>query len=260
MKKFCTILMFIFMSCKYFGDAERGLTPIAKILSLFGADRSALTVTSVLPKDKSTGNYMNTNVFIVFNKSISGFTTESFTLSADDGVTFHPGKITISDKVLGFFPTQNFLANGTYKGKLKASNGLGNDFTFTIGMGTVIDTTPPSIASTNPTTGDTNMPINITVSATFSETIDPSTINTNSFTLSNGVQGTVTISDQTISFKANSYLPSNLTLAATIKAGAKDLAGNTMTSPYSWIFTTGSTVASDCKFDISFFDSCLFNN
>jgi len=102
------------------------------------------------------------------------------------------------------------------------------------------------------------MPINITISATLSETVDPNTVNSSTMIVSGGVSGTVVLSDQTISFKPNTNLPVNTTLAVTIKSGIKDLAGNTMSSQYSWTFTTGSTVATNCVFDTSTFDSCLY--
>lgn len=260
MKTFLALSILISFNCGYFQKAERGVSPFAKFLSLLNIDRTPTTVTSVLPKDKSTGNYLNTNIFVVMNKSVSGFTTSNFTLSADGGVTNHPGQVTISNNVVGFTPSQNFSANSNYKGTLKAASGLSSDFTFTIGMGTTTDTSPPSIASTNPTTGDSNIPINVSISATFNEAIDPSSISANSFTISNGVTGTVAVADQTVSFKPNSNLPANTTLTATIKSGVKDLAGNTMSSTYSWTFTTGSIVASNCTHDVSFYDSCLFNN
>lgn len=260
MKTFLALSIFILFNCGYFEKADRGVSPFAKFLSLLNIDRTPTTVTSVLPKDKSTGNYLNTNVFVVLNKSVTGFTTSNFTLSADGGVTNHPGQVTISNNVVGFFPSQNFTANSIYKGTMKAASGLSSDFTFTIGMGTTTDTAPPSVSSTNPSTGDTNMPINITITATFNEVIDPSTITASNFTISNGVTGTVSVTDQTITFKPNSNLPANTTLTATIKSGVKDLAGNTMSATYSWTFTTGSTVANNCTHDVSFYDSCLFNN
>jgi|JI10StandDraft_1071094.scaffolds.fasta_scaffold01235_12 hypothetical protein len=244
--------------CNYFTPPDRGTSPYLKsLLSIIGLDRTATTVVSVLPKDKSTGNYLNTNVFIVFNKSISGFNTSNFTISSDGGTTPHPGRVEISDKVLIFYPTSNFVANATYTVTVKAASGLSSDAKYTFNTGTVADNTPPSIASTNPAAGDTNMPINITVSATLSELIDPSTVNSSSLAVS-GVSGTVSITDQTLAFKSSSNLPANTTFTVTIKSGLKDLAGNTMAAPYSWTFTTGSSVASSCVYDISIFDTCLY--
>ncbi|HMZ66506.1 MAG TPA: Ig-like domain-containing protein, partial [Leptospiraceae bacterium] len=189
---------------------------------------------------------------------VSGFNTTNFTVSSDGGTTNHPGTVSISDKVVTFTPSINFNSNATYKVTLKAGSSLSTDYSFTFSTGNLSDTTPPSISSTNPLTGDTNMPINITISATLSETVDPNTVNSSTMIVSGGVSGTVVLSDQTISFKPNTNLPVNTTLAVTIKSGIKDLAGNTMSSQYSWTFTTGSTVATNCVFDTSTFDSCLY--
>ncbi len=252
------ILVVSLSNCNFFKSPDRGNSPFLKLfLSIVSLDRTPTTIVSVLPKDKSTGNYLNTNVFIVFNKSISGFNSSNFTVSSDGGTTAHPGRVEISDKVLVFYPSQNFVANATYTITVKAASGLSADAKYTIGMGTVADNTPPSISSTNPASGDTNMPINLTISATFNELIDPSTISSSMFTVLN-VSGTVTLTDQTAAFKSSSNLPVNTTLTVTMKAGVKDLAGNTMSSPYSWTFTTGSSVASSCVYDSSIFDTCLY--
>jgi hypothetical protein len=247
-----------FGQCNFFAKPDRGTSPFLKsFLSIVSLDRTPTTIVSVLPKDKSTGNYLNTNVFIVFNKSISGFNSSNFTVSSDGGTTAHSGRVEISDKVLIFYPTSNFVANATYTVTVKAASGLSEDATYTFSTGTVADNAPPAIASTNPAAGDTNMPINITISATLNELIDPSTVNSSSITVS-GVSGTVSITDQTLAFKSGSNLPVNTTLTVTIKSGLKDLAGNTMSAPYSFTFTTGSSVASNCVYDTSTFDTCLY--
>ncbi len=252
------ILLFSLSNCNFFTNPDRGVSSFFKsLLSIASLDRTPTTIVSVLPKDKSTGNYLNTNVFIVFNKSISGFNTSNFTVSSDGGTTAHPGRVEISDKVLVFYPSQNFTANATYTITIQAAGGLAAETKYTFSTGTVADNTSPAIASTNPAAGDTNMPINITISATLTELIDPSTVNSSSITVS-GVSGTVSITDQTLAFKSGSNLPVNTTLTVTIKSGLKDLAGNTMSAPYSWTFTTGSSVASTCVYDLSIFDTCLY--
>lgn len=252
MKKNIILITLIAVHCNYFSNAERGTSPWAKL----AADRSPNSVASVYPKDKSSGNYLNTNVLIVFSKTVSGFDSSSFTVSSDGGRTNQSGKITLSDKVLVFDSDSNYTANTTYTVTAKAAGVISADYVFTFTTGTVVDTAPPFIASTNPATGDTNMPINITVSSTFNEAVDPSTMNSNMFTVS-GVTGTVTLTDQTAVFKSGSNFPVNTTLTVTIKSGVKDMAGNTMTAPYSWTFTTGSSVAGSCRYDLSIYDTCL---
>src|SRR5438034_378997 len=72
--------------------------------------------------------------------------------------------------------------------------------------------------------------------------MDPSTINTNTFTLMQGttpVAGTVTYTNGTATFTAADNLAPLTTYTVTISTGAKDLAGNALTSDMSWSFTTG---------------------
>ena len=252
MKKNIILFTIFAVHCNYFSSAERGTSPWAKMFQ----DRTLNSVVSVYPKDKSSGSYLNTNIFIVFSKAVSGFDSSNFTVSSDGGKTNQSGKITLSDKVLVFDADSNYIANTAYTVTAKASGGLSADYVFTFTAGNAVDTVPPYVASTNPPTGDTNMPINIAVSATFNEAVDPSTVNSNVFTVS-GVTGTVTITDQTAAFKSSSNLPINTTLTATVKTGVKDMAGNTMTAPYSWTFTTGSSVAGSCRYDLSIYDTCL---
>jgi hypothetical protein len=253
------ILIFSLSNCNFFTNPDRGASSFFKsLLSIASLDRTPTTIVSVLPKDKSTGNYLNTNVFIVFNKSVSGFNSSTFTVSSDGGTTAHLGRVEISDKVLVFYPTQNFTANATYTITIKAAGGLAAETKYTFSTGTVADNTAPFISSTNPTAGDTNIPINSTISATFNEILDPSTVNSTTLTISNSIAGTLTLTDQTLAFNPTGNLPINTTLTVTIKAGIKDLAGNTMSAPYSWTFTTGSSVASTCIYDVSIFDTCLY--
>lgn len=57
------------------------------------------------------------------------------------------------------------------------------------GIMTAPDTTPPTVISTNPSNGSTTIPTNTSVSVTFSETMDPSTITTSTFTVAPNAGG-----------------------------------------------------------------------
>ena len=106
---------------------------------------------------------------------------------------------------------------------------------------TVIFTVPLTVVAPGvPTTG---VAINSKISATFSKTMNPATINITTFTLKQGttsVSGTVAYSGVTAVFTPSSNLAANTTYTATITTGAKDLAGNAMTANYTWKFTTGA--------------------
>ncbi len=105
------------------------------------------------------------------------------------------------------------------------------------GGGTPADTTPPAVTSTSPANGATGVAVNATISATFSEVMDASTITTATFTVS-GVAGTVAYSETTATFTPSGNLANNTTYTATITTGAKDAAGNPLANNYTWSFTT----------------------
>ena len=107
----------------------------------------------------------------------------------------------------------------------------------------VEDTTPPSVLSTDPQDGDTEVAFDAAVQATFSEAMDPQTIDGTSFTVMLGatpVPGTVSYVDETVTFTPASDYPQNATLTATVTTAATDLAGNPLSDDFVWSFQTGS--------------------
>jgi hypothetical protein len=103
----------------------------------------------------------------------------------------------------------------------------------------------PVVASTSPASGATNIPLGTAMSVTFSEPMDPATVNTATFTLHQGatpIPGTVSYdaASQTATFTPASYLAPSTTYTATITTGAKDSAGNPMASDMTWSFTTAA--------------------
>jgi Bacterial Ig-like domain len=113
---------------------------------------------------------------------------------------------------------------------------------------TTVDVTPPRIVIIAPVNGATNVSTFATVTATFNEAMDPTTINTTTFSLkvtSSGanIPGTVTYTAATrAEFTPTNPFPSSTSITATITAGAKDISGNalllTAGSPGIWSFTT----------------------
>ncbi len=78
------------------------------------------------------------------------------------------------------------------------------------------------------------------ITATFSEALDPSTVNTSTFKVV-GLTGSVFYDEQTKTavFMPLSPLVSSKSYTAQLTAGIKDKMGNAM-SPYSWQFASGS--------------------
>ena len=124
-----------------------------------------------------------------------------------------------------------------------ATDAAGNTGTATITV--TLDTTPPAVTSTTPVDNDTEVTVNTTITATFSEEIDASTITTTTFSLnsetSGAISGSVTNNGNTATFTPLDNLSHNTTYTVTINSGndgVKDLAGNALTEDYTWSFKT----------------------
>ena len=114
------------------------------------------------------------------------------------------------------------------------------------GGGGTQDTTAPAVSSTNPSSGETDVSLTATVSVTFSEDVSSSTLTTSSFTVttdSTSVVGTVSYSSstRTATFTPSNSLSYSTQYTATVTTDVQDLAGNPMSSDYSWTFTTESS-------------------
>jgi len=106
--------------------------------------------------------------------------------------------------------------------------------------------TAPIVMSNLPADGATDVARNGTISATFSEAMDPSTLTT-SFTLASGdpavaVEGTVITTDLMAVFWPSVHLDSNTDYVATISTGAMSSAAVPLAADYSWSFTTGDSL------------------
>ena len=103
------------------------------------------------------------------------------------------------------------------------------------------DITPPEIMSVSPIRNASNVPTDSVIIFTFTEDMDPSTINSETFTISTAgvnINGTVTYNGRTAIFKPAYPLSYFSVYAATIKKSVHDKAGNEMTSDYVNTFTT----------------------
>ncbi|MGM0431436.1 MAG: ice-binding family protein [Spirochaetota bacterium] len=108
------------------------------------------------------------------------------------------------------------------------------------------DTTAPTVTSTSPEDKATGVTTDAIITATFSEEMDNTTIDTDSFTLYAGtsqISGTVTYNtdDLTASFTPGANLATGTTYTATITTAVTDTAGNAMEEKKIWTFTTATS-------------------
>lgn len=110
------------------------------------------------------------------------------------------------------------------------------------------DTTAPVVSGTSPAEGATGVAVTADVTATFSEAMDASTVESGTFTLVSGsttVTATVTLNGagNIATLSPDSDLSAGTTYMARIEggsAGVKDAAGNALASDKTWTFTTAS--------------------
>jgi N-acetylneuraminic acid mutarotase len=104
------------------------------------------------------------------------------------------------------------------------------------------DTTPPSVVSTSPTTGATGVSPTAAITVSFSEPMDPTTVNGATFQLTDEggrlVAGTVTCGGSTATFTPLSSLTWSTGYTAVVTTGARDGAGNALATLAAWSFKT----------------------
>ena len=103
----------------------------------------------------------------------------------------------------------------------------------------------PTVTSTTPLDGATSVALIANVAVSFSEAMDPATINGNTFTVSSGavaVAGTVTYADTTAVFSPTAPFTSGEKLTATVTTGAQSAGHVALASSHVWTFTTASMV------------------
>ena len=104
------------------------------------------------------------------------------------------------------------------------------------------DTIVPSVIHTYPSSDSSFIPAQSSITVFFSENMSSSSLNTTTFTLvdssSNQIIGSVSVTDEKSVFNPTTDLSHDVSYTATINTGAKDTAGNSLTTNYTWDFKT----------------------
>ena len=223
-------------------------------------DTTRPTVVATNPVNTATGVPFNQAISAIFSKAMNPATisTTSFTLKLPGGAAVN-GLVSysaISDTAT-FTPMANLAPSTVYTATITttaadlAGNTLLSNFVWTFTTGAAPNLVHPTVTLTNPVANDSNDPLTQTVSATFSEAMDPLTINTATFTLTGPgnqlIPATVTYNSLTFIATLTPTLPltASTTYTAQVTSGAADLAENGLIAgsvPNPWIFTTGAAV------------------
>ncbi len=229
------------------GEATITATAEGKI----GSATLTVVAGSIQPPSAPTGiakTVGDGQVTLTWNANPAGERVTSYTLymTSERGVT-KTSYLSLPDGMKHEGVTSPFthtsLTNGkTYFFVVTATNARGEGAESIEIAATPVDLIAPTVVSTNPANNDTSA-TTTTVTATFSEAMDPATINTSTFTLKAGtreVAGAVSGSGNTATFRTSLSPATHHT--ATITTGAKDRAGNPIAANHSWGFITSASL------------------
>jgi hypothetical protein len=171
-----------------------------------GTETTGPVVQLVSPPSGATSVPINAPVDVLFNEPISGASTGGVTLKQGSTVVPTTTSLYDGDQGIQLLPLVPLAASTTYTinvtGVLDITGNTQSAFSavsFTTGTGT--DLTRPTIASTNPTNSETNVPDNTTCQVVFSEPMDVAVFDpNNSLTLRDASNNVV---PATITFSAN---------------------------------------------------------
>ncbi len=221
-------------------------------------------VISTDPASAAINVPLNQRIAATFNTPMNPATlsaTGTFTVAVAGGGAAVTGTVSYAGSTAVFTPTTNLIASTTYTATITtAAKDLTGDpmaanFSWNFATGLAANLVAPTITLTVPASAAVAVPINQTISATFSTAMDPTTITNATFTVAVAgtggapVNGTVSYdpASQIATFAPSANLAANTQYTATISNLVMDLTGNPLSTttgaaPDPWSFTTSAVV------------------
>jgi Big-like domain-containing protein/VCBS repeat protein/uncharacterized protein DUF3108/FG-GAP repeat protein len=205
------------------------------------SDTTPPAITSVQPSPG--GVLVTAQIQAVFSEEIDPLSLNATSFAVRNAANQQvAGTISYANKTAAFTPPAP-LAAGIYSATMTtgiqdvAGNPLQADYSWSF----TVDRNAPTVVSTSPASNATNIPPSASISVTFSEEIDPASLNAYSFTVTGGgysVPGNVTYSNKTATFVPSSALSKGTLHTVTLTTVVRDVAGNHLAGNYTWSFTT----------------------
>ncbi|MGO4904022.1 Ig-like domain-containing protein [Flavobacterium sp. W20_MBD1_R3] len=203
-------------------------------------------VTATDPANNATNVALNKTITATFSVPMDPLTLTNSTFTVKQGTNTVAGSITTSGLTVSFAPTNALTTNTVYTvtvttgAKSLQGTPLASNYVWSF------TTVPaPTVTSTDPINNQTAVNLNKTLIANFSLAMDPSTLNTTTFTLKQGttvIPGVVAYTGgTTASFNPVNALSPGLVYTATITTGAKSAMGVPLANNYVWNFTTANS-------------------
>ncbi len=243
-----------------------GITLASNFVWTFTTSSEACAPPTVISVTPANGVCPSTAVTATFSEAMlaSTINTTTFTLTGPGGAAV-AGAVTYAASTATFTPTNPLALSTLYTATITTGaenlngNALASNFVWTFTTGSTA--CAPTVISVAPPDGSSGICPNTLIVATFSESMNPSTINTTTFTLTGPglapVAGAVTyvVASDVATFTPTNPLALGTTYTATITTGAQDLAGNALASDHVWTFTTSATA---CQATVPLGTACSF--
>jgi hypothetical protein len=214
-------------------------------------DTTPPTVVSTTPANATTNVDATSAVTATFSKAmIPSSLTTAFQLTG--GMASVSGTVTYNGTTATFTPAAPLAFNTTYSATIDtgakdlAGNAMVAAYTWSFST-QAPDLIPPTVVSTDPPSGATDVEPTADVTVTFSERMAAATLTESNFTVQSAagpIAGVVTSSPAgaptTATFSPNGTYPLNAMCTATVSGAVTDAAGNELDggTPYSWQFKT----------------------
>ncbi len=232
------------------------------------------TVTSTTPADGATGVPVNSPITATFSANMNGGTITTPPWGDGTAGSFKivpavttPVAVPLTGAISSYDSANlratlshtGLLAYGTnYTATLTttimdaAGNALPAVYTWQFTTAQLPDTTPPSVAKTVPAADATSIDLASTITVTFNEAIDKTTINESkqsgfilkNITDGNNIPWSVTLSSMGAVFTPTVPLIASKFYEATVTTAVKDLSGNAMIFSKVWSFKTSEAIYS----------------
>ena len=234
------------------GNTLAGYTSVFTTAAM--ADVTSPVVNSVTPAGGAADLPVNTTVIVVFSEPVDASSVTASTFMLKRGTVKVEGTITNTSSLTAVFtPSSQLAYSTTYTVELTSGiKDLSGNFltscTSTFTTAALVDVIVPAVISINPADGAVNPPVTSTITAKFSEPIDPQTVNEDTFMLMNGsvrIYGSVVYdSSLYIAVFTPDNALDNAVYTVVLSAGIKDVHGNNLAEDFSSTFTVLLNVAS----------------
>jgi O-glycosyl hydrolase len=213
-----------------------------------GTTNTPPTVTATTPVSAATGVAVTSTVTATFSEAMNGstITSSTFTLTAQSGASVS-GAVTYAGQVATFTPNASLSYGTTYTATITtgaqsaqgAALSANDSWSFT-----TVAAPAPTVTAATPANASTGVAIGTSVTVTFNEAMNASTITGSTFTLTGPGGATIT---GIMGYDATTFIASlvpsvplanNTTYTATITTGVQSAQGAALAANYTWSFTT----------------------